>query len=122
MAHWRSLLPNPRYLAAFQLNGKDVTVEISRVVSEEVIGQDGKRDQCMVVYFKGAKLPWICNKTNGSTIAKLYGNDTDNWIGKMITVYPTTIIDKKTKEVVECTRCKSPPKPEPTQSITPDTK
>jgi hypothetical protein len=44
MAHWRSLGPDPRYLAAYQLNGKDVTVVIDRVVSEKVVGQDGKTD------------------------------------------------------------------------------
>lgn len=109
MPHWRSLLPNPKYLAAFQLDNKDVTVVIDRVVSEKVIGQEGKTDQCLVLYFQAAKLPFICNKTNGTTVAKLYGNDTDNWKGKAITLYPTTIVDKRTKETIECIRMKAPP-------------
>ena len=36
---------------------------------------------------QGAKKLW-CNKTNGRTIAKLYGK-TENWIGKRITLFPT---------------------------------
>lgn len=115
MPHWRSLGPDPRYLAAFQLKGQDVTVTIDRVVSEKVTGQDGKTDTCRVMYFQGAKLPFICNVTNGTTCAKLYGNDTESWKGKSITLYPTTIIDKRTKEVIECIRMKAPQKTEAQQ-------
>lgn len=113
MAHWRSLGPNPKYLAAYQLEGKDVTVIIDKVVSEKVSGQDGKTDQCRVMYFKGAKLPFIVNVTNGTVCAKLYGNDTDGWLGKPITLYPTTIQDKRTRETIECIRMKAPPKGDP---------
>ncbi len=28
----------------------------------------------------------VCNKTNANTITKLYGDDTDAWIGKPITL------------------------------------
>lgn len=31
------------------------------------------------------------NRTNIKTIAKLHGEDTDNWIGKRITLYPTEV-------------------------------
>ncbi len=110
MPHWRSLGPDPRYLAAYQLGGKEVTVTIDKVVAERVTGQDGKTDTCRVMYFQGAKLPFICNVTNGTTVAKLDGNDTDAWKGKAITLYPTTIIDKRTKETIECIRFKAPQK------------
>lgn len=116
MPHWRSLGPDPRYLAAYQLNGKEVTVTIDRVVSERVTGSNGKTDTCRVMYFQGAKLPFICNVTNGTVCAKLYGSDTDAWKGKPITLYPTTIVDRITKETIDCIRFKAPQKQTETQN------
>ena len=36
---------------------------------------------------KGKEKAFICNITNARTIAALYGEETDEWIGKEITLY-----------------------------------
>jgi hypothetical protein len=37
--------------------------------------------------FVGKKKALVVNKTNAQRIAMMYGNDTDEWIGKSITLY-----------------------------------
>ena len=48
----------------------------------------------------------VLNKTNAGIIAKLYGTDTDAWVGKKIVIYATTC--KAFGETVECVRVKAP--------------
>lgn len=72
--------PN-RYLKAADLNGRDVTVTIKSVEREE-IGFDKERK--LVLAFANTEKLMVCNKTNGIAIAKMHGEETDNWVGKKI--------------------------------------
>lgn len=74
-----------KYLAAHDLSGRDVTVQIASVNIEEV----GQGDTKPVVYFQGANKGLVLNKTNAHRIADMYGVETDNWRGKSITLYPS---------------------------------
>lgn len=74
-----------KYLAAHDLSGRDVTVQIASVALEEV----GQGDTKPVVYFQGANKGLVLNKTNAHRIADMYGVETDNWRGKPITLYPS---------------------------------
>lgn len=93
--------PSP-YVAAHELEGREVTVTISSVVAGVVEGENNRKDPVPIMTFVEAKKPMVCNKTNGKTIAKLYGNKVSGWIGKQITLYPTTA--KLKGETVECIR------------------
>ena len=44
-----------------------------------------------VVFFEELEKGLVLNKTNGKTIAAMYGNDTDDWAGKPITLYATEV-------------------------------
>ncbi len=90
------------WLFAYDLNGKDVTVTIEKVVGGEVIGEGGKKSKKPIVSFVGAKKRLALNVTNGTTIASLYGKDVSAWKGKRITLYPTTT--KFGSETRECIR------------------
>ena len=79
-----------RYVTAFDLNGSDVTAKILRVGIEEMRSQRGTENK-PVVYFENAKKAMVLNKTNAMTIASLYGPETDDWAGKMITLYATDV-------------------------------
>ena len=92
------------YLYAFHLEGREVTVEIARVTGGELTGTGGKKSRKPVLFFKGKKKPMACNKTNGKTIAAMYGNDVSKWVGKVITIYPTTT--NFGNETVDCIRVK----------------
>jgi hypothetical protein len=80
-----SLFPS-KYVAAGDLMGQDVAVVISGIKQEEV-GEDEKR--LPVLYFVGMKKGMVLNRTNAKRIAELYGAETDAWIGKTITLYPS---------------------------------
>ena len=59
----------------------EVTIESYEVVEFE----DGSKP---VLHFKGKDRTLVCNKTNGKTIAEMYGTDLDAWAGKTITIGP----------------------------------
>lgn len=63
-------------------------VVIDRVVMEE-IGAD--QQEKPVVYFQGFDPGLVLNKTNSATLAKLLGNETDEWVGKSIGLFTTEV-------------------------------
>jgi hypothetical protein len=64
----------------------DTTLEIAGVDMEDVAG-DGEAKP--VVYFTGSDKGLVLNKTNSTAIAGLYGVETEDWVGKAVTLFPT---------------------------------
>lgn len=98
--HFLLLYPS-RYLRAADLQGKDVTLTIrQKPAREELTGQGGKKERKPILYFEEAKARaardgeeekrLVCNITNANTIAMLYGTDPAKWVGKRVTLFPTT--------------------------------
>ena len=81
------------FLYSFDLGGRDVTLTIERVTQGTLTGVGGKKNKKPVVYFKEGKEKkglGLCI-TNARTIAAMYGGfETEKWIGKKITLFPTT--------------------------------
>lgn len=100
MPHWKSMYDS-KWVTSFDLQGRDVTVVIDRVEAGKVQNKD-KEEKKPVIWFRGASKPFASNKTNSKTIAGMYGNDTKDWIGKAITLYPT--MTKLGREDVDCIR------------------
>jgi hypothetical protein len=73
-----------KYLKAEDLEGKHVTVTIEKVNKEEV---GPKKELKPVISFVNTLKKLVLNKTNAATIAKLYGEETDEWLGKRIILY-----------------------------------
>lgn len=69
-------------------NTQTAVVTIDRVEMAEV-GQD--QQEKPVVYFRGIDPGMVLNKTNANSIAKLLGNDTDEWSGKAIGLFTTEV-------------------------------
>lgn len=91
------------YLGAWDLQGRDVTVTIKGVVRGDLRSPGSKKTtRKPVVEFERTEKRLACNKTNANTIAGLYGFDTKAWIGKQITLYPTTTTFGR--ETVDCVR------------------
>jgi hypothetical protein len=80
------------FLEAGDLDGKEITLEIESISSPTAKDKfpDGHQAKTPIVKFKGAKKLWGMNKTCAKTIRLLYGNSFEPWIGKKITIYPTT--------------------------------
>lgn len=84
----QDVFPN-KYLQSSDLEGNDVSVTITGCEIEEM-GKD--KDRKPVLTFKGTDKKMVLNKTNWSVIGKILGSDeTDDWIGKRITLYPTEV-------------------------------
>lgn len=88
--HWKKLT-NPDYLGAYSLAGEngytEKVVMIERVQQDTVIGNDGKKEVCMVAHLAGEK-PMILNATNCKAIAKVAGSSfVEDWAGTRITLY-----------------------------------
>lgn len=104
MPHYKALFDEKEYLFAFDLDGREVTVTIDRCVGGEIVGENGRKSKKPMLHFVGKKKKLALNRTNGATIAALYGVRTEAWAGKSITLYPTTTTFGK--DTVECIRVK----------------
>lgn len=67
------------------------TVKVMSHVTIETIGQGNDAKECPILHFEGEEKTLVLNKTNAGTITKLYGDDTDNWQGKPITLYSAEV-------------------------------
>ena len=106
MPKFSDLFPS-KYLKPVDLNGNRVTVTISHL-TKETIGNDERP----VLYFIQKQKPLILNKTNGNTIANVFGNDIEDWRGGNIVLFETPIdFQGKTIPAIRCTAL--PRKPEP---------
>ena len=89
MPNWRSMV-DKTYLGAWDVP-RDVTVEIAEVRSELLKSREnpsGKRK--VTIAFRGARKRLVANSTNCTTIEQMYGPNTEQWIGKRVTLYATT--------------------------------
>lgn len=94
------------YLYAYDLQGKDVTVVIESIKGGTLVGTGGKSNKKPVVRFKGKEKALALNITNARVIAGLYGGfDADSWIGKAVTLYPTTTTFGS--QTVDCIRIRN---------------
>lgn len=89
MPDYRSMFDR-KYVGAWDLEGKDVTVRIVRVAAETLTNKAGANKK-PVVYFDGTEKGFALNKTNAAIVAAMYGNRTEEWVGKLITLYPTQV-------------------------------
>lgn len=107
MPHWKSMM-DARWMFAFNLNGRDCTLTIANVTGGEVTGEGNKKSKKPLCTWRerarnGDEIkPLILNVTNCKIIAAMYGNDTAEWAGKRITLYPTTT--SVGGNVVDCIR------------------
>jgi hypothetical protein len=94
MPDFRSMYDS-NYLYAFDLKGRDVTVTIKSVEAVKVKNADKKESKKPLLRFREMKVGdergLVLCKTNGKTIAAMYGNDTDAWIGKRITLFASNV-------------------------------
>lgn len=85
--HWKKLT-NPDYLGAYALEpGQDITVTIKSVRVENIVGADGKKEDCTVMRFVEAVKPMILNVTNAKMLEKLFKTPyIEQWSGRKIQI------------------------------------
>jgi hypothetical protein len=96
-----------KYLKAPDLKGKAVVVTIASAPVETLKNPSGGEERKTVLYFNGgAKKVLPLNRTNWDSVAAICGEDSDNWPGEKIELYP----DKTSLrgETVDCIRVRRP--------------
>lgn len=89
---YRVMMDKP-YLGAWDIPDKgELVLTIDKVDTDKVMNESHKEDEKMLVHFKEAKKPMICNVTNAKAIAKV-ANSTyiEDWIGVRIILYAAEI-------------------------------
>src|SRR5258708_5408711 len=94
-----------KYLKAADLHDKQIQAVMSHVLLEELQNKDGT-DLCPILYFDGVSRGMVLNKTNAKVIAAAYGDETDEWAGKPIVLFPAMVAYGA--ETVEAIRLKVP--------------
>ena len=96
-----------KFLRASDLNGAPLTVTIGSVARENVGGEPK-----VIITFASGEKSLIANKTNGKALAKLFGKDTADWIGKKIVLFPCEVDFKgDTVEAVRLRATRTAPPP-----------
>src|SRR5262249_13143875 len=85
---WDDLYPG-RFLKAADLKGKKVTLRISEVNLEELIGDKGPQVKGVVGFEKTEK-QLALNKANGICLKEMFGKKVQEWVGKRVTVFAGT--------------------------------
>ncbi len=104
--HWKKQF-NYDYLGSYSLDGKrEMVVTVTKLDTDKVTGQQGRKEDCFVVFFKEFEKPMILNRTNAKAIEKVAGSGmVQDWVGCTLTLY----VEKGVKafgEVVDALRIK----------------
>ena len=89
MAKLNQMFPS-KWLAAADLNDTDTTLTVDSV-TQEVVGQGEEAETKWVVYFREVSKGLVLNKTNATSFGSCLGDDTDDWIGSRVVLYPTQV-------------------------------
>jgi len=95
-----------RYLKAADLKGEARIVEIDHAPLEMLKNNKGEEQRKVVLYFTHAKKSLPLNMTNFDLVAGICGDDTEEWSGKKIELYPTTT--QMGGKIVDCVRIRRP--------------
>lgn len=79
-----------RFIKAGELLGRKVTLTISDVELEGLLGEDGKEKAKAIISFAESEKKLVTCKTNGICIKEMFGKSISEWIGKKVTIFPDT--------------------------------
>ncbi len=103
LTDYRSLYDKD-FIGAWDLQGGDLTVTIKKVKGGELTAVGGRKSKKPIVFMAHTEKGFALNATNGKTIASLYGNFTEKWVGKQITLYKSMTRSPDGSGDVECIR------------------
>ncbi len=116
--HYRLMYPT-EYIAAPELQGRDVALTIKGVSIDEMpLAGKSEKQKRPIVRFVETDKKLVLNKTNAKIVAKLFGPQTAEWVGKRVALYPTTT--KFGPETVDCIRVRDKVPPAKSSKATPD--
>jgi hypothetical protein len=87
---YSEMYPN-RFLKADMLKGQKVTLTIKSITGEGLMSEEGAANLEWVVAFIERPLEFVMNKTNAFCLYRMFGGDPHSWVGKKVTLFPTTV-------------------------------
>lgn len=78
------------WLKVADLGGRAIKATVSevRVIQVSDFNDKDVKHPALEIHFQGAEKSFVCKKWNSENIAQGYGPNTDNWIGKKVTLKP----------------------------------
>jgi len=91
--HWKNLFPSKTMLlGSHNLNdGEELIATIRAVTIEAIKNTSGQTEHVPVLHFEGKMPPMVLNITNSRSIASLYGEHYDHWVGCSIQIFATKV-------------------------------
>lgn len=83
-----ALLTPSKYIKAISLQGRDKTVTITAIKLEELEREDNTKETRGLISLAETTKRWVLNVTNVKSLVALFGTETDNWLGKKVTIFP----------------------------------
>jgi len=80
-----------RYLKAADVGDNEDFIVTIRDVKKEMIGAGADQSLKPCLRFHETTKLLVLNKTNVNTLMKLYGNETDDWVGMKVALYVTEV-------------------------------
>jgi len=80
-----------KYLNAADLQKKTHSLTINRWEAADFTDDGGEKKRKIVLFFDGKKKGLALNITNARSLAYLFGDSPDGWVGKKIELYPTIV-------------------------------
>ena len=79
-----------RFIKAGELLGKQVTLTVTDIAHEELIGDNNKPSTKVTLSFKETPKKHVCCKTNAICMREMFGRKLEGWKGKKVTFFPDT--------------------------------
>lgn len=91
------------FLRAADLQDRTVAVTMEKIEMRDIGG-----DHKPVLFFQGKERGLVLNKTNANTISAVYGDESDNWSGQPLMLFPC-MVDFQGRQV-QAIRVRVPPR------------
>lgn len=92
------LLNPSRYLQATDFEhpdwklGKEPTLTITKVVLEQMDGENNAKETKGMLFLAEQPKGWVMNVTNAKCLAAMFGDETNNWIGKRVSLHQERVL------------------------------
>jgi hypothetical protein len=95
--NWK-LMFKGEYIAAVEMGDKTPTLTIKGVKLCKLEDDKGRQKDKGIVFFKEIDRGWVLCKTNAMCLARMFGDDTNDWTGKRVTLFSTPVQVGKEKQ------------------------
>ncbi len=79
------------YIAAVEFDGRTPTMTIDHVQVVDLEDDKGTTKPKPVVFFRETKRGWVLCKTSALSLAAMWGNETDKWTGRRVTLHAVEV-------------------------------